>query len=96
MSGQTPEPDDLIVSLPPDAAPRRRSHTDDCVSGQICSGQGYCSNDRRILYGTGDGYLVALDARTGKQVPGFGNKGASIARRSGGQRASMCSRPRRC
>lgn len=32
-------------------------------------------NDRRILYGTGDGYLVALDARTGKQVPGFGNKG---------------------
>ena len=32
-------------------------------------------NDRRILYGTGDGYLVALDARTGKQVTGFGNKG---------------------
>src|SRR5215831_6492110 len=32
-------------------------------------------NERRILLGTGDGYLIALDARTGKPVSGFGKKG---------------------
>ena len=31
--------------------------------------------DRRILYGTGDAYLIALDAGTGKPIPGFGEKG---------------------
>ncbi len=32
-------------------------------------------SDRRILYGTGDGYLICLDARTGKPVPSFGKNG---------------------
>ncbi len=31
--------------------------------------------DRRILYGTGDAYLIALDAGTGKPIPGFGENG---------------------
>lgn len=31
--------------------------------------------DARILYGTGDGYLICLDARTGKVVPTFGDNG---------------------
>jgi quinoprotein glucose dehydrogenase len=31
--------------------------------------------DRRILTGTGDGYLISLDARTGKPVPTFGQQG---------------------
>ena len=31
--------------------------------------------DRRILIGTGDGYLIALDAATGKPVPSFGREG---------------------
>ncbi len=29
----------------------------------------------RIIYGTGDGFLVALNAKTGKLVPGFGAEG---------------------
>ncbi len=32
-------------------------------------------DDRRILYGTGDGYLVCLNAQTGKPVPTFGQQG---------------------
>jgi membrane-bound PQQ-dependent dehydrogenase (glucose/quinate/shikimate family) len=32
-------------------------------------------NDKRIFLGTLDGRLFALDARTGKPVPGFGNNG---------------------
>lgn len=31
--------------------------------------------DARILYGTSDGYLICLDARTGKVVPKFGDNG---------------------
>src|SRR5262249_2602908 len=31
--------------------------------------------ESRILVGTGDAYLIALDARTGKPVAGFGNNG---------------------
>jgi quinoprotein glucose dehydrogenase len=31
--------------------------------------------DERVLWGTGDGYLVAVDAKTGKPVPGFGVNG---------------------
>lgn len=31
--------------------------------------------DKRILLGTGDGYLVSLNARTGKPIPTFGQKG---------------------
>jgi quinoprotein glucose dehydrogenase len=31
--------------------------------------------DERVYWGTGDGYLVAVDAKTGRPVPGFGNGG---------------------
>jgi quinoprotein glucose dehydrogenase len=32
-------------------------------------------NDQRILFGTGDGYLIALDAKTGELIPTFGQQG---------------------
>jgi quinoprotein glucose dehydrogenase len=32
-------------------------------------------DDARVLWGTGDGYLVAVDARTGRPVTGFGDGG---------------------
>lgn len=32
-------------------------------------------NDQRILFGTGDGYLICLDAKTGKPIPTFGQGG---------------------
>jgi quinoprotein glucose dehydrogenase len=32
-------------------------------------------SDARVLWGTGDGYLVAVDAKTGRPVPSFGNGG---------------------
>jgi quinoprotein glucose dehydrogenase len=31
--------------------------------------------DRRILFGTGDGYLICLNAETGKIIPSFGHEG---------------------
>ena len=31
--------------------------------------------DERILFGTGDGYLIALNAQTGKPIPTFGQQG---------------------
>ncbi|WP_375434946.1 pyrroloquinoline quinone-dependent dehydrogenase [uncultured Hymenobacter sp.] len=31
--------------------------------------------DKRILFGTGDGYLIALNAKTGQPIPTFGNQG---------------------
>ena len=31
--------------------------------------------DRRILFGTGDGYLIALEAETGEPIEGFGENG---------------------
>jgi quinoprotein glucose dehydrogenase len=32
-------------------------------------------NDERVYWGTGDGYLIAVDARTGRPVEGFGSNG---------------------
>jgi quinoprotein glucose dehydrogenase len=32
-------------------------------------------NDRRILFGTGDGHLICLNAQTGKPIPTFGERG---------------------
>jgi quinoprotein glucose dehydrogenase len=32
-------------------------------------------NDRRILVGTADGYLICLNAKTGKPIPAFGQNG---------------------
>ena len=32
-------------------------------------------NDERIYWGTGDGYLIAVDAKTGRPISGFGNNG---------------------
>lgn len=42
-------------------------------SGRTSDGQ---SIDKRILFGTSDGRLIALDALTGKPCPDFGNGGA--------------------
>ena len=36
---------------------------------------GSAGNSPRILMGTQDGRMIALDAKTGKPVPGFGNEG---------------------
>ena len=33
------------------------------------------ANDQRILFGTGDGYLICLNAQTGKPIPTFGEQG---------------------
>lgn len=48
-------------------------------SGRPPRGIAYWPGDRNnppeILFGTGDGYLVAINAKTGKPVPGFGNEG---------------------
>jgi hypothetical protein len=32
-------------------------------------------NPARILFGTYDGFLLAVNAKTGKAIPGFGNEG---------------------
>ncbi len=32
-------------------------------------------DDQRILFGTGDGYLICLNAQTGKPIPTFGHEG---------------------
>ena len=32
-------------------------------------------NAARLLFGTGDGFLLAVDAKTGQAIPGFGNEG---------------------
>jgi quinoprotein glucose dehydrogenase len=32
-------------------------------------------DDERVYWGTGDGYLVAVNAKTGRPIPGFGNNG---------------------
>jgi len=32
-------------------------------------------NDRRVLFGSGDGYLICLNAQTGRPVPTFGTQG---------------------
>src|SRR5262249_4459693 len=47
------------------------------VEGFIHRGVAYWTDGReeRILFGTGDAYLIALDARTGQPVPGFGRGG---------------------
>src|ERR1044071_6555889 len=37
--------------------------------------QGYKDTPAEILAGTSDGRLIALNAKTGKLVPGFGNEG---------------------
>ena len=36
-------------------------------------------NDQRVLVGTGDGYLVCLDAQTGKPISTFGDNGRIAA-----------------
>ncbi len=32
-------------------------------------------NDRRVVFGTGDGYLICLNAQTGRPIPTFGQNG---------------------
>ena len=44
-------------------------------------------DDQRILFGTGDGYLICLSAQTGKPIPTFGRDGRidlTLGIRSGG------------
>ena len=33
------------------------------------------ADDERVYWGTGDGYLIAVDAKTGRPIAGFGNNG---------------------
>lgn len=46
-------------------------------NGFVHRGAAYWENgdDRRILFGTGDGYLICLNAKTGKPIPAFGQNG---------------------
>ena len=46
-------------------------------NGFVHRGVAYWANgdDRRILFGTGDGYLICLNAKTGQPIPGFGQNG---------------------
>ena len=46
-------------------------------TGFVHRGVSYWENgeDRRIIFGTGDAYLIALDARSGKPVQEFGREG---------------------
>jgi quinoprotein glucose dehydrogenase len=46
-------------------------------NGFVHRGVAYWANgkDRRILYGTGDGYLICLNAQTGKPISAFGQMG---------------------
>jgi quinoprotein glucose dehydrogenase len=46
-------------------------------NGFVHRGVSYWSDgqDRRIVFGTGDGYLICLHAETGKPVRSFGNEG---------------------
>ena len=46
-------------------------------NGFVHRGVAYWANgdDRRILFGTGDGYLICLNAKTGKPIPAFGQNG---------------------
>jgi len=53
-----------------DLEPSRRVKTPREVAGELLDGK-----DERIYWGTGDGYLIAVDARTGKPVAGFGQNG---------------------
>lgn len=45
--------------------------------GWVHRGVGYWTDgqDRRIVLGTGNGWLIALDARTGQPIPSFGDNG---------------------
>lgn len=49
MFGYTPEPDDLIVPLPPDAAARRRSRTGDAYRGHDYTGKRWREEDLPAL-----------------------------------------------
>jgi quinoprotein glucose dehydrogenase len=46
-------------------------------NGFVARGVAYWADkeDRRILFGTGDGYLICLSAQTGKPIPTFGYEG---------------------
>ena len=60
------------------------------------AGEGEEGAAPRILYGTGDGRLIALDARTGARVRGFGRNGEVVLRDEGvppGARYSVTSPP---
>ena len=67
-----------VVALEPETGHEIWSYT---VQGSTPSKRGvsYWPGDKRsparILFGTADGRLIALNANTGKAVPGFGNEG---------------------
>lgn len=67
---------------PPRDAPKGRP----MASGGVNRGCAYWSDgrpggDRRILHGTADGRLFALDAKDGRPIPGFGEGGVVDLRR---------------
>lgn len=69
---------DTLVALDPDTGKTiwiyKHNH-----AGRPPRGIAYWPGDRqdpsRIFFGTFDGFLVAVDCKTGKPVPGFGNNG---------------------
>ncbi len=71
-------PHESLVALDPETGKViwtfKHSHTGRPARG-IAYWEGDKDNSARILFGTGDGFLVAVDIKTGKAVPAFGNNG---------------------
>ena len=62
MMGREPEPDDLIVPLPPMAIVRRRSRTGDAFRGHDYSGKKWREHDMPLLQTVADPIAAALEA----------------------------------
>jgi len=57
--------------------PETWTHGTPSNNGFVHRGVGYwaAGDDRSILFGTGDGYLICLNARRGRPIPTFGDGG---------------------
>jgi len=73
-------PDHTVVALDPQTGKPiwiyRSSHTGRTPRGiAYWHGDKQDQNPARILFGTTDGFVIAVDAKTGKAIPGFGRNG---------------------